>query len=792
MIKSYLLSAIRNISRRKLFSLINILGLAIGIACFLLSYYHIQYEYSFDKHFSKSPYLYRVITGNMETGKGWVRVSAPMPVKLKTDIPEIQEFARLINLNKASKTSVVYDNKTFYESEFFMADPMAVDFFDLKFIQGDHRALNDLKSVVLSKSKADQIFGFQNPIGKVLRINDEFEFTVGGVYEDFPDNTHLNMNFMVSFLNLETLLPGTSLDGNWGQFNYFAYVLLHPDAAENEVEKKIQAMEFKLSETNTFSLEKINLQPIADIHFQFNRGNLKPTYDTRNVFIYGISALAILLISLINFINLSTAGSTRRLREVGLRKTIGANRMQLILQFIGEAFVIAVFAAVLGIVAVDIFLLDLINRLFETHIVLDFANPVQWLILLGIILTISIISGWYIAYYILKVQPVNALKGGVKVASGTNPVRNLLLGVQFIIALTLLASVLFIHSQIDFLQQKDIGLQKEGIIHIPLYETQWKDKIEILKKELKNLKEVITATGTGFQPGTANWHQTVWWENQQEDVSMNIISGDADLFQTLGMEFVAGDREHITNNLRQELTYVVNESAAKLIGDAEILGKPVSPFGLDHRKPISGVVKDFNYKSLHHGVEPCVLVLGSRFKPDNLLVKLETSNINLALSNIKSKLSEIAPNVAFEYHFLDDRFEALYAQEKRSQNIVSLYTYIAIFLSMLGLFGIVSFEVNERTKEMAIRKILGITNWDMGVLISGKFLKIFGFASLVAIPLTWYIMNGWLENFTYRITLSSVWFLVAIGIILSLIVVTIIVKLFQLNRANVAEVLKYE
>ncbi len=792
MFKSYLISGLRNLSRRKLFSLLNIIGLALGIACFILSYYHIRYEFSYDQFYSKSSRIFRLVTGNVATGEGWVRVSAPLPAKLEADIPEIQSFVRLINLDKSSKTAVRYDQKTFYEKNFFLADPSSVDFFDLNFVVGHPSVLRDIHTIVVSRSKAEQIFGFHDPVGKTLRINDQFEFTVGGVYEDFLPNSHLDMDFIVPFANLEKLLPGTSLGSNWGQYNYFAYVLLHPDAEEGLVEQKIGDIEVRLNDDQVFSLEAINLQPIGDIHFQENRGNLKPSYDRRSALIYGFSALAILIISMINYINLSTAGATGRLKEVGLRKTIGANRRQLIAQFIGESTLITMLASIAGLLLINFLLLDWVNGLFETYLEFHLLDIRLWMVLIGLIVSISLSAGAYIAYFILRVQPVKALKGGIKTASGRSPVRSFLLVTQFIIAITLLASALFIRSQMNLMSSQDIGLEKTGVINVPLYERSWKKDLAPIKEELTGLSFVSAASGTGFQAGSTNWHQTVWWEGQQQDASMNIISGDGDLFRTLGLELISGDETYIRNASRTERLYLLNEAAVNLIGWEDGLGKSFSPFGASRKQPIAGVIKDFNYKSLHHPIEPCVLVLGNTFEPDQLLIKIQSENIGNALTGIREKFTEISPNVPFEYSFLDEDFAQLYREERRSQTVVIFYTSVAIILSILGLFGILSFELQERRKEMAVRKILGISDFGLGALVSGKFIRMLLLAGLVSIPLTWYVVEQWLMNFSYRIELGFGVFSLAIFIVFLLIMTIMALKLWELNRSNMAQVLKYE
>ena len=792
MLKSYFRTALRSLLKRKVLSLVNILGLSVGIASFLLSYHHYRYELSYDRQYLNANSIYRIVTGDVASGNGWVKVSAPLPTKIKADVPEVQEVMRLINLNKSSKTSVSWENQTFYEQHFFLADPQVVDFFDIEVFQGDVKALEDPKSILISRSKAAQIFGFESPIDQVLSINDEHTYTVQGVFEDFPENTHLDLDFIISFQNLEKVLPGTSLDGNWGQFNYFAYALLHRDASEAEIESKIQQLNVKLSDENVFSYDEINLQPLADIHFQENRGNIKASTNIRNIWIYGLAAVAILLISIINYINLSIASSTKRIKEVGLRKTIGALQHQLILQFIGESFILVAISSLLGILTVHFFLIALINNIFDLEMVISWMDPWQWLLAASLVFGISSLAGWYIAYYIIKVEPIRALKGGIKLASGKQPVRNILLGTQFVIALTLLTSILFIRSQLDLVLNQDIGITKEGVIKIPIYEREWQKNISTIQDELENLPGISTTSATGFQPGIVNWHQTVWWEGQQADASMNIISADAQLFGTLDLELVEGGLDLLLDDDQQDLNYLLNESALEKMGWATAEGKLFSPFGPNRKKVVAGVVKDFNYKSLHHPIEPCVFVIGARFAPNNLLVKISSPNINASIQRIQQKLAELSPTVPFQYDFLDDSFNQLYFEEVRSRRIIMLYTYIAVFLCTLGLFGIISFEINERTKEMAIRQVLGSSGITIGALISAKFLKIVGVSSLIAVPLTIFLIKGWLEHFQYRVALGPGLFALAIGCILLLVLFTTAIKTFQIRHINLSQVLRQD
>ncbi len=789
MLRNYFYTALRSIFRRKLLSLTNLLGLAVGISSFLVSYHHYMYENSYDRQYEKADALYRIVTGDVVSGEGWVRISAPLPIKIKQDVPEVTEVCRLINLDKNSKTSVKFGTQIFYEKDFFLADPTVVDFFDLDILQGNHSAIDDPKSMIISQAKARQLFGYQNPIGQTIRVNDQHEFTVEGVYKDFPENTHLNLDFIVSFQNLETLLPGTSLTGNWGQFNYFGYALLHPDADVEMAREKIKNLEVRLSDENTFQLEQIGLQPLRDIHFQENRGNLKASTNIKNLWIYALAAIAILMISIINYVNLSVASSTRRLREVGLRKTIGAFRGQLILQFIGESVLMVALATLAALVCTHFFFIELINNIFGLDLSIAWSEPITWLLILGLTFFIGLLSGSYIAYYIVRIEPVKALRGGIKMSSGRQPVRNFLLATQFLITITLLSAILTIRAQMSYLQDQDIGMNKEGVVSIPIYDDDWRTNIQVIKEQLMSLPEVEVASGTGFQPGIANWHQTVWWEGQQEDASMNIISADQDFIAALDLELVEGNLDLLDGDQNQ-VAYILNQSALQLMGWSEASGKLFSPFGTNRRKAILGVVNDFNYKSLHHPIEPCVIVLGNRFAPDQLLVKITSSNISTALEKIKEKLVAMTPNIAFQYDFLTDRFKGLYQEEYRSQKLISLYTTIAIFLSVLGLFALITFEVNERTKEIAIRKVLGISEISLGILISSRFIRIVALVCIVALPLTLYLMQNWLANFNYRIALRLDLFLWSMAIILLMIVGTGVIKVIQLNKVNTAQVLK--
>jgi len=705
MIRNYILIHFRALVKKPLLSLINVLGLAIGIGACLLCYLHIEYELSYDQHNTNANRIYRLVNGDMVSGEGWVKVSAPIPPKLAADIPEIESFTRLERVTYNPKITVRYEDKVFNEDLFYMADPALLDIFDLPLIIGDkNQVLRDPNSVIISETTSLRLFGEEDPIGKSIEVGAQFTFQVSGVFANIPDNSHISFDYLINFENLEKVLPGTSLTGNWGQFNYFAYVLLTNPDSEEVAEDKIATTIIKLDGDNQINLKHLNLQPLSDIHFQANRGNVKQSYDSKYLYIYSAVAIAILVISIINFINLTIAGSTKRIREVGVRKVVGARRSQLIIQYISESFLVALLALITGILLVSLIFLPATNQVLQSHIILDFSSPKLFTYILFMLVLISLSSGFYIAVFITSFQPAQALKGTLKIGSKGSVFKNLLLGTQFLISLVLILSSIFIYRQLNLLRSQDLGLNPNQVINIALYNQEAKQKARLLKSEIKRLPWVVNATNTRFIAGKVNWHQTTWWEGQEESESMSIILADQDFLSTLDLEILEGDQQVIESELSEgEVRYILNQSARTHIGWQNALGKSFQVFGKKSIAPVAGVVEDFNYQSLHHNVEPVVIAVYPEIAPGQLMVKTSNTNYQSALKELESIFTSIVSNTPFEYHFLDDEFQRLYQAENRTGKIIGFLTVIAIILALLGLYGLVSFAVQERTKEMVFK-----------------------------------------------------------------------------------------
>ncbi len=792
MLRNYLLTAFRSLTRNKWVSLISIIGLSVGMATGLLSYLHIRYEQSFDRFHEKSDRIFRIVTGDVDTGEGWVGISAPIPPKIKADIPEIEDYVRITKLRRNGKVVVHYDNQYFNEANFFLADASLFSVFDFQLIRGDAgRVFESPDGMVISKSEATKLFGDYDPIGKIVRINDEHDFRVTGIMEDVPRNSHFDLDYVVSFQNLETLLPGTSIDGNWGQYNYYSYALLRQNANEASVERKIQAIKVPLQE-GSHSFEKIGLQPLTDIHFVHNRGNLKPSYNAKYLYIYGAAALGLILISLVNFVNLKTAGSSKRVKEVGVRKTIGASRPQLMGQFVAEAFLLCVVSFGLAVGMMELYLLPLVNDLFGSNMSFDFLHPVSISLGLAFAAVISVIAGGYIGFFVTSFSPVRALKSQVKTGSGNSVgIRDVLLGVQFLVSIILIGSSLVISKQMQHVSNMNLGLNPDQVVNVPLYVQVEKEKRESLKNELCNLSNVSEVSLNKFNPGGVNWNQTVWWEGQTESESMYIISVDADFFETVDVQLLEGDLGLIRKNITDRYTYVLNESAKKHIGWDQASGRMFAAFGDDSRRPIAGVIEDFYFQSLHTEVRPCLLVVGN-LNPSQLYLKMGAAQMPETLEAVQHKLSSLLPGLPFEYTFLDEEFAQLYQTEQQASKIISFYTLICILLAVFGLYGLLTFEINERTKEIAIRKILGGSSYHIGGLLSKNFIKTTLITGMLGIPVVWWLMDEWLANFNYRIDIDVLTILMPVVLLSMLVLTTVLLKVWGSKKRDPVEELRYE
>jgi len=788
---NYIKSALRYFARDKIYSLINILGLALGIASCIVCYLHINYELSYDQFHSKKDQIYRVVKGDLKTGEYWAAMSAPVPPKLKQEFPEVKEYVRIGKFSWDPKTIVQYNNQSFYEDHFLLVDPAFFKIFDFKFIEGNpETALSSVNSAVITQSNAKKYFGNKNPIGKIINADNKYNYKITAVIEDPPDNSHLDFDFFIPFENLTSLYGNWALQ-SWNAFNYYAYILVDDGVSIDYLKKKIHAINFTLDNEKEISFENINLQPLSDIHFKQNRGNQKPAYNLNYIYIFIAIAIAVLIIASINFINLTTAKSEQRIKETGVRKTIGASRWQLIVQFITESIVITFFALVVALVILHL-LIPHINQILENSIFIDYSDPKFLLSLVAITLIIGILSGSYIAFYITSFSPVKVLKGKINVRTGDINFRKALLIFQFGISSLLIICSIIIVRQLEMIHNQDIGIQKENIINISVYGKEAQGKIDLFKQEVQNTPDVISAAASSFIPGHPNYNQTVWWEEQENSVSMYLIPCDEDFIHTMQLELTEGNMDEIRNIPEGEYRYVLNQAALKFMDWDSGYMKQFSAYGKNEANTIAGVVKDFNYRSLHFGIEPLALIVKNKAGHDQISIRIAEGKYKTAIPAIKEKFKEIMPNIPFEYNFMDDRFDQLYKSELRAGKIISFLTIISILIALFGVYGLASFAIKERTKEIAIRKVFGIKKQSLIGLLTKDLMLLLLVGNIIAWPAAWYLTKNWLENFSYQTPLHVGIFISATIIVLSIVFITIGLKAFRSSRVNISSELRYE
>lgn len=791
MITNYLKTGLRHFGKDWFYSILNILGLAIGIASCVICYLHIDFELSYDQFHGKKDRIFRLVTGDIQQDDYWVRMAAPILPVIKEQFPEVEEYVRIANLSWDPKDIVKYEDKAFNEDHFLLVDPSFFTIFDYDLVSGSAESvLSDIYSVVITESNARRLFGEEDPIGKVILVDGEYDFEITGVVADPPFNSHFEYDYLISFENLDRIY-GEGSSRSWGAYNYFAYLLLKENVNPSDLEMKIKEINLEVRSGMTVSFGSLLLQPITDIHFQSNRGNQKPAYDIRYLYIFLAIALAVLIIASINFINLTTARSEKRIKEVGLRKTVGAYRTQLIKQFISESLVVSLVALLIANLLL-LFLLPSINRILENNIVIDYSNPFFLLILFGITMVIGIVSGSYIAFYVTSFKPYTVLKGVIKVSRKDINLRKILLIFQFAISSLLIISSLVIMKQLKYIQTSDLGLDKEHVINISVYGKAVSDKINLFKAEVKKFPHVISASASSFIPGFANFHQSVYYEGQLDPLSMYVIPVDKDFIETMKIDLIEGNLDRLRNIPDSSNVYILNESALRSIGWDKADGKWFNVFFRDEMPPVAGVVKNFNFRSLHHEMAPLVLAVTNRFSHDQISIRIAPGNFTETISFLESKFREIMPGIPFEYHFLDDRFDQLYAAETRAAKIISFLTIISIAIALFGIYSLGSFAIQERTKEIAIRKVFGIPGNNLLVLLTKNFLLLMLFGNLIAWPFAWWIMKNWLQNFTYKASLNPSIFLIAT--LLSLVIVFLVtsIKAAQAARVNPAIALKYE
>jgi len=793
MIKNYLKIACRSLRRNRLFSAINITGLAVGVSSCVLIFLYVQYELGFDQFNTNADRLYR-LTVQMhqpEEDSYYAATSPRLAPTIQAAFPEVEKSTRIIY----SKRLLSYNHKKFYETRTMFADSSLLQMFTFPMLAGNPaKALAQPYSIVLTESAAKNYFGKDQALGKIMKLSDTINLTVTGIIKDIPQNSHFSFNCVVSRSTISDLNKSTGSkypnEDDWFFLDSHTYLLLRKNtdalALQGKIDTYIQKQmaperkEYGMW-LNTF------LQPLKDIHLKSNyEAEIKPetNSDIRYVYIFSGTALLILLIACCNFINLSTAKSLNRSKEIGLRKVIGAKRGQLISQFMGESFTLTVIASAISVILV-VLALPGFNAFTQRH--LAFNSSVIF-VYLFIILGVGVLSGLYPALFMSSFQPVKALRGHIRHGWKDIFFRKGLVVFQFAIATALIIGTSLILEQLKFLQNKKLGLNKEQILQVELLAADL-PKAQTLIEAFSQNPHVISATLNDFSfKGIPAITMLPEGAAQNELVAHNVISADEDFLRTFQLELVSGrDFSRDFPSDRKE-AFIVNESAVKSFNwgtNKQALGKKIDwAFGKTGK--VVGVVKDFNYSSLHNGISPLLIHIFPSFHR-RLSVRLRPEDIPETVSALESVWKNTIAESPFKYAFMEENYNNLYIAEKNMKSVLSAFTILSVFVACLGLFGLAAFTIRQRYKEIGMRKVLGADIRDIVKLLSKDFLKLVLISVLVAIPIAWFAIDRWLRDFAYKVTVDM-WIFIFAG--LAALLIALLTVSLQAVRAAVANPVK--
>ena len=780
MFRNYIKVAFRNLRKNKGYSFINITGLAVGIASCIAILLYVRNELSYDKFNKNADQIYRVHLEARINNHEINSATSPSPLglTLKHDFPEVSAFTRIRNFGFPV---LRYKDKAFSEEKFYCADSTFFKVFTVKFLEGNpQKALTQPNSVVITEAMAEKFFGSEEPMGKILNADHKRDWVVTGVIKSFPKNSHFHFDFLGSISTY-----ADSRNPFWLSNNYYTYIVLRKGTSINEFQSKLQndVLHYigpQLIKTAGISLEQLKknhdsynffLQPLTSIHLHSHlEYEIEANSDISYVYIFSAIAIAILLIACINFVNLATARSEKRAKEVGIRKTLGSNKAQLVRQFIAEAVIMSMLAVFLAIIIVEVFL-PFFNNVSGKDLNLGiFENFYNLLILIFFAGIIGIFAGSYPAFYLSSFQPVKVLKSESN-SNRKSGLRNGLVIFQFAVTIILFIGTFIIYNQLGYMQTKNLGFNKEQVIVINKTDDLG-NQLQSYKEELKNNPEISSVTNSNAIPGDQAGDSAYRLEGTSNDQIHDIkqMWSDYNFVKTYDIKIAAGrffSREHPSDST----AVVINEAVVKLFNLKNPVGKYLvapTPDG-DRKFKIIGVTKNFNYESLHQAIRPLLIHLFDNHDFGRFIsVRIKPENYQETIAYLQNTWKKYAGNQAFDFNFLDRNLAHLYIAEQRTSKIATTFAVLAIFIACLGLLGLAAFITEQRTKEIGIRKVLGASIPSLLFMLSKEFLKWVLIANIIAWPVAYYVMNNWLKDFAYRININ-LWIFLLSGLIALLI-----------------------
>ena len=807
MLKNFIITAVRNLFKHKGYSLINIVGLAIGMASCLLILMFVNDELNYDAYNEKADSIYRVAGSFRYGGRDFDIAVAPAPMA-QVLIDEFPEVVDAVRFRQRGSYIFRYGENSYKESRVSYADHSFFDVFSIPLLNGDPKtALAEPNTLVLNQETAEKYFRDEDPVGKTLKLNDDTDYMVSGVFEKIPDNSHFHFDILVSMSSL-----AESKGKIWMSQNFQTYILLHEKATPESVEAKFPALLVKYMgpQIQAFmgkSMEKLMeegdlrgefyLQALRDIHLHSDLlGEMEATSDVKYVYIFTAIALFILIIASINYMNLSTARSAGRAKEVGIRKVLGSFRSQLIRQFLTESMILSLISLVLAFVLVRLALPFFNGLAGKTMAISDLGGSTLLVVLVLVPILTGFLAGSYPSLFISAFQPVNVLKGQLKSGMRTGLLRSGLVAFQFAASIILIIGTFVVYNQLHFIQNKKLGYDKEQVL-ILRSAYLLGDQAETFKNEMLAYPQVVSGTVSTYLPVPSSRNNSaVFPDNERSDkraTSMQNWIVDYDYIPTLGMKIVQG-RNFSKEYSSDTEAAIMNQAAVEHFGwDQPVgrkIGRMVNNQGGSTSYEVIGVVENFHFETLKNTIGPLVMFLGN--SNARISFRVETEDISGTIGLLRSKWREFLPNQPFEYSFLDERFADMYQTEQRIGKIFGVFAGLAIFIGCLGLFGLAAFTAERRTKEIGIRIVLGATAPNIVRLLLKEFVILVAVANVIAWPVAFWVMKGWLKDFSYRVSLN-VWVFVGAGLLTLLIaMLTVSFQAIKAALADPANSLRYE
>lgn len=787
MIGNYIKIAFRNMNRHKGYSFINIAGLAVGIACAIIILLWVRDELSFDRFHENAVQIHRIVADwEKYNWDGFDKVPGPLALAIKEEIPSILHAARI---SECSRQVFKYKNQVFYESNGIIADPSLFKIFSFPFLHGDpETSFSEPSSIVISESMARKYFGDEHAIGKTLEVDGK-PGTISGIIRDIPPNSHIQFDYVLSTEILKNY--GTY----WNAFSSMTYVLLQEGTSVQEMGPRITEVAKNHNSPHVQMGVTLRLQSLSRIHLDARKSPEKflKLGDSQYIYLFSLIAFFILLIACVNFMNLSTARSSIRSKEVGMRKTVGARRIQLIRQFVAESIILSFVSCLIAVVLVSFFM-PVFNRISGKNMDLHLLELNHILGILGIILLVGLLAGVYPAFYLSSFKPVFVLKGLVGSGRRKAAFRKVLVIFQFSLSVMLIIGTAVVHKQLHYMRNKNLGLDKENVLFIPIRENIGQ-QYDTFKRELLENSGILQVTAQNYLFVTDSWHTTgVHWEGKDPEYMQDVVwhTVDFDFFETLKMELREGrffSREFQTD---QKEAFILNEEAVRQMGIESPVGKPFGfAFSQNNLKKghIIGIVKDGHYRSLHHKISPRVFMLNPNLSSGVILIRIAGEEALERVRNVWEKINPLSP---FEFQFLDQTYDKLYRKEDQIRKVLNYFATLAVLISCLGLFGLASFMTEQRTKEIGIRKVLGSPASRVVWLLSREFLKCVGVATLIAWPVAYYALTRWLQNFAYRTSIGVGILLFSAVLAVFITFLTVSYQSIRAATANPVDSLRYE